>query len=676
MQFFEQQALARRRTTLLVMLFAASIALTVFVMDVLVGMAYGLMQWITLPLDTPITRGLDTRQAPGTAMWRMLERTWEHLVPAWLVWTTSAAVLATILWTTVRRMRQIAQGGPAIARMLEARPIVRVRAQPLERRLLNVIEEMAIAAGLPVPRAYVLDRAAGINALTAGFTSRDAVIIVTRGALASLERDELQGVVAHEMSHVLNGDVRLNTWMIGLLAGLVSVGALGGFLLSGNDPESDAPKDARMLMARAALGMPFAILGGIALFLLGIVLAILGGAGLLFARLIKATVSREREFLADASAVQFTRNPEGLAGALARIEGHRFGSRLHHRQAEALSHMFFASLVRIQLHRLFATHPPIEERISRIAPALHAERYLESHPQRSEEERIAEALLDVQARVPHEGTLALDGALGADAVVDSVGNPLPEHARYAAALLDSLPSALRDTLATPDGAKAVLLALALAPDGEARRTQIAGMEKDDAMLARIADQTARQLPHLDSAYRLPLVELAIPVLASLEVGERRAFLGQLRCVIDADGRVTPREFVLYVLLRQALVAPVRGNRTRYRSVAEVAGEAKLVFALLASASESQPAERTFARALAMAGLAAAPMPAARSISLDGVIAALDRLDAIAPLAKPAFLKACVAAVQGRDGIRPQEAELLRAVAVAVDCPLPPLAIAQ
>jgi len=676
-RFFEQQALASRRTTVLVALFAGSIALTVFVMDVLVGMAYGLAQWVTLPLQTPITQGLDTKNAPGTALWRMLHRTWELLVPPWLIWATSAAVLAVIVGATLRKMAQIAQGGPAIARMLDARPVVRMRAPPLELRLLNIVEEMAIAAGLPVPRVYVLDRAAAINALTAGFTRRDAVIIVTRGALMTLERDELQGVVAHEISHVLNGDVRLNTWMIGLLAGLVSVGALGGFLLGGSDAEPDAPRETRMLMARAALGMPLALLGGIALALLGAVLAILGGAALVFARLIKATVSRAREFLADASAVQFTRNPEALAGALARIESHRFGSQLHHRQAEALSHMFFASNLLIRLEWLFATHPPIAERIARISPGLHAERYLERHPSRSEAESIAEAMREARERAPHEGSLAFDAAHGPEAVIDSIGNPSAAHARYAASLLDSLPTALRDTLATADGAQAVLLALALAPERAARETQLAGLAHEDALLAEITRETALQLPTLASAYRLPLVELAMPVLASIGLEQRRAFLGRLRRVIDADGRVTPREFVLYVVLQQALLAPPRAKRPRYRSLAEVAREASSILALLACASGSASASAAYRDALGVAGLPEAlPLPVVDTLSLGQVVAALEHLDALAPLAKPALLKACVAAVRSPAGIRVQEAELLRAVGVAVDCPVPPFALAQ
>ena len=675
MRFFEEQAKARRRTVLLVILFAASIALTVLVMDVAFGLAYGIVQWIGLDLNTPITQGLDTAKAPGEAIRQMLLRTWRFLVPGWLLWGISIAVLAVIVFGSVRKMRELAPGGPAVAHMLGAKPVVRLRAEPLERRLLNVVEEMAVAAGLAVPRVYVLDRAAGINALTAGFTPGDAVIIVTRGALLALERDELQGVVAHEISHVLNGDVRLNTWLIGLLAGIVSVGALGGFLLAGDPSEGESPAEVRQLMARAALGMPLAIVGGAGMFLLGLLLAILGGTGLVFARLIKATISREREFLADASAVRFTRDPEGLAGALARIEGHRFGSRLYHPQAEALSHMFFGASVLIRLEWLFATHPPVEERIARISPGLHAERYLERRPPRSEAEMIAEAIREAQDSLPHAGTVALAGAdPAAQAVVDSVGNPSVEHARYAASLLDSLPPGLRDALATAGGSKAVLLALALAPEGTAREQQLAVLEKNDPLLAAMTRETARQTPVMGPAYRLPIVELAMPTLARLGPDERREFLGALRRVVDADGRLTPREFALFVLLAKGLrERPKRRGAERFRALGAVARDAHLVLALLACAGGSGRAVEAFRNSLSVAGLPDVPMPDAATLSLDQVLGALSRLNGVAPLAKPALIKGCVAAVRGAGGIRAEEAELLRTVAVAVDCPLPPLA---
>jgi Zn-dependent protease with chaperone function len=673
MRFFEEQARARRRTALLVVLFAASIGLTVLVMDVVFGLSFGIVQWIGLDLGNPITQGLDTKRAPGEAMWQMLVRTWQFLVPRWLIWAISIAVLCVIAIGTVRRMRELAEGGPAVAQLLFAKPVVRVRADPLERRLLNVVEEMSLAAGLPVPRVYVLDSAGGVNALTAGFTPGDAAIIVTRGALVALERDELQGVVAHEISHVLNGDVRLNTWLIGLLAGIVSVGALGGYLLGGGKAEVE-PGEVNYLMARASLGLPFALLGGVALYVVGLALLILGGAGLVFARLIKATISREREFLADASAVRFTRNPEGLAGALARIEGHRYGSRLYHPQAEALSHMFFSASVLVRLEWLFATHPPIEERIARIAPSLHAELYLQRRPSRTEAEMIEDAIREAQERSPHEGAVALAGAETVpQAVVDSVGNPAPEHTRYAAALLDSLPTSLREALATAKGSQAVLLALAVAPEGAAREQQLATLERVDPRLASMTRQSAAQIPALGTEYRLPIVELAIPSLALLGPAERRVFLGELRHVVDADGRLTPREFVLFVLLNEALHHRPRRVRERFRTLAEIPGDAQRVLALLAAAAP-EDAAKSFRDSLAVAGLKDAPMPDAANFSLDQVLGSLARLNRVAPLAKPALIKGCVAAVRGTVGIRAQEAELVRTVGVAIDCPLPPLAI--
>lgn len=675
MRFFEEQAKARRRTALLVILFTVSIALTVLVMDVVFGLAYGVVQWIGLDLNTPITQGLNTSEAPAEAIWQMLLRTWRFLVPGWLIWCISIAVLAVIVYGSATKMRELASGGPAVAHMLDAKPVVRLRAEPLERRLLNVVEEMAVAAGIPVPRVYVLDRAAGINALTAGFTPGDAVIIVTRGALLALERDELQGVVAHEISHVLNGDVRLNTWLIGLLAGIVSIGALGGFLLAGDPAEGESPAEVRQLMARAALGMPLAIVGGAGIFLLGLVLAILGGTGLVFARLIKATISREREFLADASAVRFTRNPDGLAGALARIEAHRFGSRLYHPQAEALSHMFFGASVLIRLEWLFATHPPVEERIARIAPGVHAERYL-ARPPRGEAEMIAEAIREAHDRLPQAGTVALAGAdTAAQAVVDSVGNPSAEHAHYAASLLDSLAPGLRDALATAGGSKALVLALALAPEATARETQLAVLEKKDPLLAAMAREMAQQTPVMGAAYRLPIVELAVPALARLDPEERREFLSALRRVVDADGRLTPREFALFVLLANALQErPKRRDAQRFRTLGAAARDAYLVLALLACAAGSDRAAEAFRNALSVAGLPDVPMPDAATLSLDQVLGALARLNGVAPLAKPALIKGCVAAVRGPDGIRAEEAELLRTVGVAIDCPLPPLAL--
>ncbi len=650
MDFFEHQQRALRNTTWLMLLFALALGATVALTAGVLGLAWGVLQWLGLDLfeQAPITRGIDPQAAPFTSIVLLLARTWEHLVPSALVWAIGATLAAAMLAAAVAKLRALAPGGVAIARLLDAREIVRARADPLERRLRNVVEEMAIAAGLPVPRVFVLDRQRGINALTAGFSPRDAVIIVTRGALAALRRDELQGVVAHEFSHILHGDVRLNTRMIVLLTGLGSVNALGGRLLGAS------------LGAGALLGVP---------------LIALGAVGQLCAHLIQAGVSRQREFLADASAVRFTRNPDGLAAALVRIERHRGGSVVSHPDARALGHLFFAASVFIWFERVFATHPPLRERIERVAPRLQAERYLERNPALTEEEMLQQAILELAAPAPIEGALAVAAGSGrADDVLASVGAPTGEHVEAALAAIRRLPEALNDALATPDGTRAALLALALNREGAAKEQQLAVIASEDELLAKMVRELAGSIGAPGPAFRLPVIELALPSLVALGRHERAKLLGLLRRVIEADGRVTLREFVLMTLLDEALGERRPGERpAQFRSLAQVGEDARLVLSLLAhAAARGGNAQALFAEALARAGLAAGEvlMPL-REITLERVERSLERMARLAPLAKPALVKGCIAAVHGGGSIGLAEAELLRAVAAAIDCPLPP-----
>jgi Zn-dependent protease with chaperone function len=555
--FFDHQQRALRNTAWLLPLFALALAATVTLMAAVLGLAWGVLQWPGLDLhnQTPITHGIDTRAAPFGSIVRLLARTWQYLVPSGLVRGAAAGLAATMLAAAFWKLRAIAPGGAAVARMLDAREIIAARANALERRLRNIVEEMAIAAGLPVPRVFVLDRQMGINALTAGFSPRDAAIIVTRGALGALDRDELQGVVAHEFSHILHGDVRLNSWMIVLLAGLSFLSSLG----------------ARMFAVHPGAGI-----------LLGAPLAALGSIGLLFARLIQAGVSRQREYLADASAVRYTRNPDGLAGALARIERHRIGSVVAHRDAGALGHLFFAASVFIWFERVFATHPRLGERIARISPRFDAERYAALHPSLTEAQRLERAILELGVPASAHGTVALAG--DAD-LFASVGNPTREHVAAATDAIGQLPATLRDALATADGARGVLLALALNRDVRARERQLAVIAAKDELLARIVRSLAASggLPGPEG--RLAVIELALPVLAVLGRVERAEFLGLLERVIAADGRVTLREFVLYTLLDEALGGRKPAARpVLYRALAHLAEEARVVLSLLAHAA--------------------------------------------------------------------------------------------
>jgi len=306
---------------------------------------------------------------------------------------TIGIIAAVSLWNIIG----LAGGGAKVARMLGGRKVAPDTREPLERRFLNIVEEMAIASGVRVPEAWVMDGEKGINAFAAGWTVSGAVVSVTRGTLERLTRDELQGVIGHEFSHILNGDMGLNIRMIGVLAGIVAIGSIGSFLMR-MAGEADDIRGAAPLLA-----------AGLALF-------IIGYAGLFFARLIKAAVSRQREFLADASSVQFTRNPDGIAGALDQIRASPGGALIRGRYAEDMSHLFFGQGIEVTLSALFDTHPPVDERIRRVNPRFQPSTYRKARAAAPEVQRGETA--------PPAGRRAGD-------IAQLVGALIPEKLSYA-----------------------------------------------------------------------------------------------------------------------------------------------------------------------------------------------------------------------------------------------------
>ncbi|HMP06022.1 MAG TPA: M48 family metallopeptidase, partial [Lacipirellulaceae bacterium] len=351
--------------------------------------------------------------------------------------------LALIGGGSLFKVMQLRGGGHVVAESLGARRVYPDSTDPVERRLLNVVEEMALASGVPVPPVYLMDQEPAINAFAAGYSPSDAVVAVTRGCAEQLSRDELQGVVAHEFSHILNGDMRINIRMIGMLFGILLVGLLGRIVVrsvlhSGGRRSRNSKDGGGVLVLLAA----------------GAALMILGYIGTLIGNLIKAAISRQREFLADASAVQFTRNPTGLAGALKQIGGATSGSRLQAANAAEASHMYFSQGVWEGLTRLTATHPPLAERIRRLEPQWDGK-----YP--------AGAATGAGVAAP-PGAAGLAGAVGGAPVVpvavvrraaDQVGDPNELHRQYAAALVDALPAQVKQAAHEPYGSRAVLLGL-------------------------------------------------------------------------------------------------------------------------------------------------------------------------------------------------------------------------
>ena len=332
-RFFENQEAARRNTARLVFLFALAVV-------AINGMLYALAVALTGVEHDPYTG-----QSGVVLQWWQPE----------LLATVSLATLVIVAAGSLYKIAQLRGGGAVVAESLGGTLVAADTGDPDERKLLNVVEEMAVASGTPTPPVYLLRDEQGINAFAAGFSPGDAVVGVTRGCVQQLSRDELQGVIAHEFSHVLSGDMRLNIRLMGVIHGILIIGIIGYFLMRSS-----------MFAGRGRRSRDNS---GMAMLAAGVGLMIIGFLGTFFGNLIKASVSRQREFLADASAVQFTRNPEGIAGALKKIGGYEGGSILESPNAPESSHLFFSKGLRGGLQMLFSTHPPLDARIRRLDPS-------------------------------------------------------------------------------------------------------------------------------------------------------------------------------------------------------------------------------------------------------------------------------------------------------------------
>jgi len=553
-----------------------------------------------------------------------------------------------ILVVSAYRMWQLGDGGAVIAHLLGARYVEPGHCTPAERKLLNVVEEMAIASGIAVPPVYVLDFDDAVNALVAGYSPNEAVIIVTKGAAQKLSRDELQGVMGHEFSHILNGDMALNLRLVGILAGLTWM--------------ADSAERLIFEIAQHQRGLPREERGAGALTaVFAALIAFIGFPGTFAADAIKAAISRERELLADSASVQFTRNPDGIAGALDSILALRAHTAVRAVQCEPFSHMFFAPA----FSRWWSppAHPPILERIRRAHPRFKRDEYR----QRRHGTRTEVAVIDGSGSVVKN--LRMDTAV---AMVAAVGNPAAQHVDYAARLLASLPSRLREALHTAPEAELTMFALALEPDEATREAELQALaaKRGTAARAKVMELHVH-VGGLARNHMLTLADLAVPAIKEQRQQARDAFLSDFAAVVEADRRVTLREFVLLTLLRQRLREGAgQPIRTQFRRIEEVAADAHVVLSLVSLERSA------FEKGAAVLKLGWQAPLGREALTLAVVSASLERLRHLSPFAKPGILKACFEAAAADGAFRLAEVELVRMVAATLDCPLPPALAAQ
>ncbi len=618
--FFEHQSLARRNTRLMVVLFALAVIAIVAAVDAVLALAWA----------------------------------WSHELegspPAAVLLLGALASAAVILAVSSFNVMRLAEGGPAVARMIGARAVPPETPDLLERRLRNVVEEMAIASGVRVPGVYVMDGEHGINAFAAGWDVSHAVVAVTRGTLETLTRDELQGVVAHEFSHILNGDMRLNIRMIGVLAGIVFLGSVGEFVM------------------RSARGSRGDGKGAGAFLLAGLAIFIIGYVGLFFARLIKASIARQREFLADASSVQFTRNPEGIAGALDQIRSSAAGTLISSRYAEEMSHMFFGQSVKVWFGGLFATHPSLDERIRRVHPQFQRAEYRARRSIAVTREKESSGLKTTGRRARDVASAWGRSPAESAALVGTVD---PGKVDLAVRIVEGFPAELRDALRSAEGAAAAMIALLLAAPADAMEQQLSGISAALARRARALEPATRGL---GAASRLPVIDLALAAVKPAPESVRQELLAALESVIDADRRVSLHEFVVLALVRAQLLPRKRVPETK--KISELKAEAGAVLALVAHAGTRADATGRRGEALQAALRAGAQTlgiePVEIPLTLQSANAALEALRALAPMQKGLLVEGLFAAVTHDGTIGVAEVELMRLVGAVLDCPLPPL----
>lgn len=649
MTFYEHQDRARKKTWLLLSYFLLAVLFIVLAVNAVIffvifqtdqSHSISLQQWISSPM----------------------------------CWGTVGITLAVIVGGSFMRYQQIKSGGDAVAAMAGGRLVSSDTQNPLEKRLLNITEEMAIASGTHVPRVYLLENEAGINAFVAGYSANNTILAVTQGALNNLTRDELQGVIGHEFSHVLNSDTRINLNLIAMLAGILLIGKIGESLL----------RSGRYSRHRYTSHNNKNASGN---FALGLALMAIGYIGLFFGRLIKAAISRQREFLADASSVQFTRNPYGIGGALYKIGQLQQGSHLESKHAEDMSHMCFGETLSVNFATLLATHPPIPERLAAIDPSL-------ATRMKSRFQQGKLTLADEQTPFSQEsGERAnqSDFASAAIATSDtsvttnstqfsvdsrqlkrSIGTLTPEQVAQAESIHQAIPRELLAIAHHKTFAATVIYGLILTTMSSHGKEAIELIENStDANTAEQTRQIYQLFHRHPESLRLPLLDIAIATLENSSPQDKQQIVKLTQALIAIDEKLTLYEFI-YVSLVEKYLAPAKPKQRQIKSFSSVQNAVAVLLAAVSLASGNPPSRQLQVFQQSLTGFTGKDYSKLlqEPPSLPLLVKAVEVLNRLSPLLKQPLIDACVDCVLHDQQVTANEANLLRAICERLDCPMP------
>jgi len=621
MDFFESQNLARRNTRFLLLLFLLAVASLIILTNLLIFVFVNFQD--------------SARIAVGQYYF-----SWE------VFFTITCGVVLLITLASLFRLLSLRKGGAVIAELMDAKLLVDAQGDLNKHKLLNVVEEMAIASGSPVPPVYLIEDPA-INAFAAGYSPGDAVIGVTYGAMENLTRTQLQGVIAHEFSHILNGDMRLNIRLMGILYGILMLALVGQTILRG-------------------VGVGGRDRSRTTILVIGVGLMFVGYLGQFFGNLIKAAVSRQREFLADASAVQFTRNPEGIADALKRIGGYKKGSVLQHPESAEISHTFFSEGVSFSFASLMATHPPLPERIKRIEPLWDGGFLDSTPPEPATSAGSTEGIMGFSSSVN----------IDPDEVLTHIGNPQQSQVDLARQIIATLPDDYTTAAREPYSARALVYLLLLNRGNEARAQQLSHLKASSDL--GVYDALEELISHehlLNPEMKLPLLEIALPTLRQLSYAQYKMFMANLDVLIRADGKIGLSEWAVLKMISKHLgeVFEAKHTRVRHNTLKSVRNHCEVLLSLLAYCDKQSGVspEVAFIAGKSELGLEV-QLKDKQDLNFKKMDAALDALAELHPLRKPKLIKACIKTISADQAVSVIETELLRTIADTLECPMPPM----
>jgi Zn-dependent protease with chaperone function len=630
--FFEHQDRARKQSRWLIFVFMLAVLAIVAAINLILLLVLGVT-------------GYEVGEQPLSPV--ELVKANAHLLAGGAIGCVAVIGLASLFKTASLR-----SGGGQVARQLGGTLVESDTRDTKRRRLRNVVEEIALASGVTVPEIYVLEQESGINAFAAGYTPSDAAVAVTRGALEKLDRNELQGVIAHEFSHILNGDMRINIRLMGALFGILLLAIIG-----------------RRVLIHSHFAGRSRDKNGAAVLLIAFGLMAVGYVGLFFGRWIKAAVSRQREFLADASAVQFTRDPDSIGGALKKIAVYSEASYLNV-DSEEVSHMLFGDGQKMML---FSTHPPLKERIRRVDPGFRPEDLdqLAARIQRELEHAREKALREREKADESPG-----GVFDAGQIMGQIGNPDWDRMLMAAAIAASIPDNIARAAHSTEWAPEVLFYALLDANIEIRERQLLlvarKMGPDSELQVRSLIQSAGlALPE----QRLPLLEVAFPALKRRPPDFVTRVLDTVKALVEADGRIDVFEYLLARVITMHLWESQNPNQVKIagnKTLKPLEQEARRVLHVLAQHGNPDQASASSAYLAGMAelGLDADDRLPGEKDWVEALDEALPRLDRLKPGEKEKLVGAMLSVALHDEQLAPSELELLRVICDLIHVPLP------